>query len=217
MKAKIYEYEWSVPVFTVKSKQHDTATLVYRLLTASSVDYAAAEYNCTRNTLARAAKAALPEFHDRGTTKYSFYIPLFFGFNKCGECSEYKRTEDFHVSKTRKYGLQSKCKECTQAVGKQWYNDNKEKSLEASKAWRDSNRHKSNAIGANYRAAKLQRTPRWADMGEIQKVYDNCPEGHHVDHIIPLQGEKVSGLHVESNLQYLLASENASKGNRYKV
>lgn len=71
---------------------------------------------------------------------------------------------------------------------------------------------------AKYKAAKLQRSPAWIDYQErtaIEEFYKNCPKGCHVDHIIPLQGELVSGLHVLSNLQYLTAEENMSKNNRY--
>lgn len=60
------------------------------------------------------------------------------------------------------------------------------------------------------------RTPTWSEKEEIQHIYDNCPNGYHVDHIIPLRGKLVSGLHVKSNLQYLKAEENLSKSNSYK-
>lgn len=76
------------------------------------------------------------------------------------------------------------------------------------------NRGKVNANTAKYRASKDQRTPMWANLEKIKEIYRNCPKGYHVDHIIPLRGDTVSGLHVESNLQYLLAEENMKKNNR---
>jgi hypothetical protein len=66
---------------------------------------------------------------------------------------------------------------------------------------------------ARRRIARIQtQTPRWACMTDIFDFHDNCPKGHHVDHIIPLAGKLVSGLHVIWNLQYLPAKENLSKG-----
>lgn len=82
-------------------------------------------------------------------------------------------------------------------------------------AWAKENPERHRAKFAKYRAAKLKRTPKWADLGAIQQFYKNCPEGHHVDHIIPLQGKLVSGLHVLENLQYLPAAENCGKCNKF--
>lgn len=67
------------------------------------------------------------------------------------------------------------------------------------------------------RAKMLNRMPKWADVNSITLFYINCPHGHHVDHVIPLQGENVSGLHVIENLQYLLARDNLIKSNKFKV
>jgi hypothetical protein len=58
-------------------------------------------------------------------------------------------------------------------------------------------------------------TPAWADLTRVRAVYLKCPPGHHVDHIVPLRGKNVCGLHVENNLQYLPAAENIRKRNHF--
>lgn len=67
---------------------------------------------------------------------------------------------------------------------------------------------------AKYRAAKISAIPPWANLSKIKEIYDNCPEGYHVDHIFPLQAENSCGLHVENNLQYLPARDNLRKSNK---
>tara|TARA_R100000664_G_scaffold17279_1_gene26204 strand:+ start:161 stop:553 length:393 start_codon:yes stop_codon:yes gene_type:complete len=72
---------------------------------------------------------------------------------------------------------------------------------------------------AKYKAAKLQRIPPWVDrdhLKEIREFYKNCPKGYEVDHVIPLQGDTVSGLHMMANLQYLTAEENGRKSNSWQ-
>ena len=65
--------------------------------------------------------------------------------------------------------------------------------------------------------AKRKQMPAWADEQKIKDIYANRPDGYHVDHIVPLQGALVCGLHVENNLQYLPAKQNISKSNSFKV
>ena len=79
-----------------------------------------------------------------------------------------------------------------------------------------------NAISAKRRATKLDATPRWADLEKIQQVYILCRQIsettgvlHHVDHEVPLQGKHVCGLHVETNLRIIPATENLSKANKF--
>lgn len=62
-----------------------------------------------------------------------------------------------------------------------------------------------------------QATPPWLTPEqklELRDFYRNCPQGYHVDHIMPLKGMDLSGLHVPWNLQWLPAADNLSKGNK---
>jgi len=77
---------------------------------------------------------------------------------------------------------------------------------------------------ARRRTLKLQRTPPWADQALILAVYREAKAiseatgvQHHVDHVYPLQGELVSGLHVHNNLQVLPWRENLVKRNRFEI
>lgn len=70
---------------------------------------------------------------------------------------------------------------------------------------------------AKYKCTKSQRTMPWTEYDLISEFYDKRPEGYHVDHIVPLNGTLVSGLHVLSNLQYLPAKDNCAKGNKFII
>lgn len=81
-------------------------------------------------------------------------------------------------------------------------------------------RHRKGGSGHEYKMAhnkirKLrQRCVGSEGKKDIIDFYSNRPDGYHVDHIIPLNGELVSGLHVLQNLQYLPAVDNIRKGNK---
>jgi len=78
---------------------------------------------------------------------------------------------------------------------------------------------------SNYHCAlrysrKKQRIPKWISEEEKNKIklfYFNRPNGYEVDHIIPLCGKNVSGLHTFNNLQYLTSEENRSKNNKFEI
>lgn len=57
--------------------------------------------------------------------------------------------------------------------------------------------------------------PGWVDLDQISKFYKSTPKGMTVDHIIPLKGKNVCGLHVLWNLQYLSREENCKKNKHF--
>lgn len=70
-------------------------------------------------------------------------------------------------------------------------------------------------MNARRRAQIILATPAWANVDEIRELYRECAKitqttgiPHNVDHIIPLLGRTVCGLHVEINLRIITATEN---------
>lgn len=162
----------------------------------------------------------------------------------CTKCNIDLELKMFSRKKSIKSGFRGVCKKCDklyrdsniQTIGeyrKQYQKENKDKRklyLEENKEsikitrdiWRSCNRDKLNASTANRRAAKLQRTAPWSDKVAIRSLYAEARElekqtgtKYHLDHIDPLQGDLVSGLHVENNLQILTEEQNCSKSNKF--
>ena len=127
----------------------------------------------------------------------------------CSHCKEEKPEERFGKRKKSRDGLDSWCKDCRTSHHKAWVRRNKDRYLSyAQKIW--------NAHTALWRAQCKQRVfPGYEDL--LKDIYKNCPQGHHVDHIVPLNGKEVCGLHVPWNLQYLPAEENLRKSNRLTI
>lgn len=95
------------------------------------------------------------------------------------------------------------------------------------KKYKKDNAGKVRYWNASREASKKYRTPKWLtpiDFERIQNEYELASfltkltkEPWHVDHVIPLQGRLVSGLHVPSNLRAIRGSENVSKNNKWNL
>lgn len=106
---------------------------------------------------------------------------------------------------------------------KSWSKANRDKMRQSERAYRQRRK----AADPRYYAARSsafkkllrERKPAWNipdHNKQIHEFYTNRPEGYHVDHIVPLRGDNVCGLHVIWNLQYLPAVENMKKSNKVR-
>lgn len=92
------------------------------------------------------------------------------------------------------------------------------------KAWLQANKHLSAAARARRRARERQAQPQWANDTVIAFLYatrqylsEVTEQEWHVDHVVPLQGANVCGLHIHSNLRVVPADVNRSKGNKFSL
>lgn len=109
-------------------------------------------------------------------------------------------------------------------INRRYFKNNQDKCNKATRDHYHRNADKERARTAIKRAERLKRIPKWLskeDQAKIRSVYKSCRSiskktgvEHHVDHIVPLQGKNVSGLHVPWNLQVISKEENLSKGNQ---
>lgn len=91
------------------------------------------------------------------------------------------------------------------------------------KKWRAENKAKLVAKTRRRQKHVVRATPVWADHEAILAIYKQAEqlskttgERHEVDHVIPLGGKLVCGLHVETNLQVITAAHNRRKGHKFK-
>lgn len=162
---------------------------------------------------------------------------------KCICCSELKpKTEEFFYFRNKKRGwLSSWCKECRTKNRELSKEDELKKQKErrrktaeerkcrtcgveklkprciyCEKCLIQSKKNKKKKDKCVYKSRLRKAMPSWADKDKIREKYMNRPKGFHVDHIIPIRGDIVCGLHVHYNLQYLLAETNIKKSNSFK-
>lgn len=103
-----------------------------------------------------------------------------------------------------------------------WCDKNKERVLAAKRKYREANPVVDRVNTVKRRAALMNRNAPWADRNVIRFFYDtraymsaDTGQQWHVDHIVPLRGKVVSGLHTHNNLRVIPAVDNMAKGNSF--
>lgn len=99
---------------------------------------------------------------------------------------------------------------------KQWRENNRELYLAKLKIWRKDNKGKILANSKIRKLSALKAIPKWANLRRIKSIYMACADkpGFQVDHIIPILGKNVCGLHVENNLRIITKLDNLEKSNK---
>ena len=145
---------------------------------------------------------------------------------KCTVCKKKKQLNEFYLRSDGKVG-EYKCKACIQAKRKEYTKTNYEGVRESNRKAVSKHQKKyperNNAKWAKYQANKKQAVPKWVDTAELSKIrslYKTARKmtkltgvRHEVDHVIPLRGKEVSGLHTLNNLQVIPNQDNLRKGN----
>jgi hypothetical protein len=144
----------------------------------------------------------------------------------------YERIKEWRAANPDKWKEQNKRyvkkhQDIITAKSIRWKKANPERAAEVSRKTRLKNKARVLANKAKYRASKRNKTPTWVDKEHlwlIKQAYELAilrtkQFGFlwHVDHIIPLNGVNVSGLHVIENIQVIPAVENLLKNNKYEI
>lgn len=154
-------------------------------------------------------------------------------FSDCKKCRKIKAAKYYKENKQKilqqNKEWSNKNKKRHKFIQARWEHDNKEarriKQNKNAKERYNRNPHKVCEYVSRRHAKKIKAMPTWltnSHIKEIKNIYKLSQERsvetnikHHVDHIVPLNGKDVCGLHVPWNLQVITASENCAKSNKY--
>lgn len=134
----------------------------------------------------------------------------------CTKCGVDKPQAEFNKNKRMKDGLQCQCKACHKDSKTAWQQKNKHKAATYVASWSKRHPDKSFEKRTKRRACEKQAIPLWFETDRVSELYNKAEQfGFQVDHIVPIKGKTVCGLHCWANLQLLSPEINASKGNRH--
>jgi len=134
-----------------------------------------------------------------------------------------KANREKRLAKAKEWRDNNKDKQ--EAAVQRWRSENPDRTRQIYRNWRAANKDRANANWMRREAGKKKRTPAWLTEDQHSMIGDFywlasdlkriTGEDYHVDHIVPLNGKNVCGLHVPWNLQVLPADINQVKSNRH--
>lgn len=168
-------------------------------------------------------KSSSDGYHSKCKVCKKAYHKEWYNRNKAAKSAKNK---EYKVLNADKYSAQQKeyyrnTKEQRKAYHQDWYSKNKDRVLAQQKSYYEANKDKVFAktiARSRHQYAMYSRLSK-AYKAEIDGMYQftSIFSGFEVDHIVPIKGEKVSGLHTPSNLQVLSREENRRKRNNFSV
>lgn len=147
----------------------------------------------------------------------------------CKQCHSDRKKSYYKQHKSKildqqvvyKKNNEQKIKQSSRDRSKRNYLKDPEKQIKRVLDYYKKHPHKNCERSAKHRAMLLRATPPWASDELIAEIYEFAAEFRksgfnvHVDHIVPLKGKNVCGLHVQQNLRVCLAGVNLSKSNKH--
>jgi hypothetical protein len=127
----------------------------------------------------------------------------------CWVCERELPVEEFSRDKTKKDGLNGRCKSCDSSHRSKWKKDNKE---------HHNNFNKEKGYGKKRAMQQKCATPKWAkkDVAKHVRFLKSIRQGdQELDHIVPILNDTVCGLHVPSNVRLIPTEDNRKKGNNF--
>ena len=212
-------------LFDIQKSSTDTVTIrsnikiaevLEALITLDSIKTAALVFDKSDSAFENIVRRnILPLFPTKQrNVSWDNYLLSICNLKKCPKCLLFKSLDTFYNDAK---GKASWCKECTnirtELARPKFIIQNR---LRSKKHYLN-NKHDYIFKSSERRRLLYQAMPPWANLAKIKEVYRDCPVGFHVDHIIPLQGALVCGLHVETNLISIPAKDNLTKGNKFTV
>lgn len=144
-----------------------------------------------------------------------------YGINKDAITTRNKNYNSLNLEKVKARLAKYSASDAEKLRKQKYTDENREKVRATKRAYKLRNVDKRRADKAKRRALQLLAMPKWADICAIKSIYEEAKalsdllgETYHVDHIVPLRGRTVCGLHVHFNLQPIRAIDNVRKGNK---